>query len=63
MANTDLENQLINDPSTSYWLKTQLMTTQMRDPVDALNDAKALVVALSHRLSVIEQSLSPKEEL
>ncbi|MEH6454677.1 MAG: hypothetical protein V7749_00015 [Cocleimonas sp.] len=50
------EYALACNPSTSYWLKEQFKITKNRDPVDALNDAEALVSALKARLKVLEKS-------
>lgn len=48
----ELEQALQHDPSTSYWLKEQFKVTKERDPVDALNDAEALVSALKARIKL-----------
>lgn len=45
-----LEESIVNDLSASFWLKEQLSNTKRRDPVDALNDAEALVLVLKERL-------------
>lgn len=45
-----LEDSIVNDPGASFWLKEQLSNTKRRDPVDALNDAEALVLVLKERL-------------
>jgi hypothetical protein len=37
---------VLDDPSTSYWLKDALRTALQRDCVDALNDAESLVYLL-----------------
>ena len=34
--------QIIDDPSTSYWLRDALTTSLNRDPVDTLNDIEIL---------------------
>ncbi|HBD2603742.1 hypothetical protein [Enterobacter kobei] len=49
----EFEQALKHDPSTSYWLKEQFEVTKERDPVDALNDAEALVSALKTRLKLL----------
>lgn len=48
----ELEQALQHDPSASYWLKEQFKVTKERDPVDALNDAEALVSALKARIKL-----------
>ncbi|MGK2231132.1 MAG: hypothetical protein ACI92O_000290 [Colwellia sp.] len=53
-----LETTLINDPSTSYWLKQQLQITMTRDPLDGLNDAELLVMVLKFRLDNINKQVS-----
>jgi|TARA_B100001059_G_scaffold22416_1_gene17943 hypothetical protein len=49
----EFEQALKHDPSTSFWLKKQFEATKERDPVDALNDAEALVCALKARLKLL----------
>lgn len=39
--------QLLADPSISYWFKSALRSALTRDPVDALLDAELLVRVLS----------------
>ncbi len=51
----ELEQALQHDPSTSYWLKEQFKVTKERDPVDALNDAEALVSALKSRIKLLAE--------
>jgi hypothetical protein len=53
MIVSEFERSLQTDPSSSFWLKKQLLKSQLRDPVDALRDAENLVVALKHRLALI----------
>lgn len=48
-----LEQEMLNDPSTSFWLKEQIKATKQRDLLDALNDAEALVLVLKSRLALI----------
>ncbi|WP_290573509.1 hypothetical protein [Idiomarina sp.] len=55
MRKGEYEKALINDPSTSYWLKEQFEKTAERDPVDALNDAESLVSALRARLKLLAE--------
>jgi hypothetical protein len=35
-------NKILDDPSASTWLKTQVCTLEVRDPVDAFNDTEIL---------------------
>ncbi len=46
-----LIQQIKNDFAASYWLQHALETALRRDPVDALNDAEILVLALEQRLN------------
>jgi len=55
MLKGEFEQALANDPSTSHWLKEQFEETAERDPVDALNDAEALVSALRTRLELLAE--------
>ncbi|MBD1389456.1 hypothetical protein IC617_08455 [Neiella sp. HB171785] len=59
MKTSEFEQAIAYDPSTSYWLKEQLDVTKQRDPVDALNDAEALVTALKARLTLLTEASSP----
>tara|TARA_Y100001970_G_scaffold294258_1_gene449317 strand:+ start:15202 stop:15393 length:192 start_codon:yes stop_codon:yes gene_type:complete len=56
MKISEFEQAVQFDPSTSYWLKEQLAVTKGRDPVDALNDAEALVTALKGRLVLLTEA-------
>ncbi len=44
---------ILDDPAASFWLKNALRSALDRDPVDALNDAELLVVALKERLDFV----------
>ena len=44
-------NQILNDPSASYWLKDALRSALKRDIVDAANDAQVLAEVLADRCS------------
>ena len=46
--------QILDDPSTSYWLRDALTTSLNRDPVDALNDVDILLEACEKRLADIQ---------
>jgi hypothetical protein len=43
------EKTLISDPTTSIWLREQLLKTRQRDLLDALNDAETLLAVLQAR--------------
>ena len=47
---TPTEQELLNDPSISYWLKGQVQASQSRDCLDALLDAELLVEVLKERV-------------
>lgn len=44
---------ILDDLAASFWLKNALQAALNRDPVDALNDAELLVVALKERLDFV----------
>lgn len=41
--------EVLRDPSASFWLKAALRSALARDPVDAANDAKVLACLLDRR--------------
>jgi hypothetical protein len=41
--------EVLRDPSASFWLKAALRSSLGRDPVDAANDAEALARLLDRR--------------
>ncbi len=43
-------NEIMKDPSASFWLKDALKKAVKRDPVDALNDAQILARILELKL-------------
>ena len=43
-------NDVLSDPSSSFWLKQAVKESLSRDPVDAINDAEVLVAVLQNRL-------------
>lgn len=45
------EHDVANDPSTSYWLKEQIIKSKNRDPVDMLNDIQVLINVLNTRIN------------
>lgn len=50
---TPMCENILDDPAASFWLKNALRSALDRDPVDALNDAEWLVVALKERLDFV----------
>lgn len=50
---TPMCENILDDPAASFWLKNALRSALDRDPVDALNDAEVLVVALKERLDFV----------
>ena len=41
--------EVLRDPSASFWLKAALRSALGRDPVDAVNDAEVLAALLDRR--------------
>ena len=54
MSPNTIAAQILTDPSGSYWLKDAVRSAIDRDPVDALNDAEALVLALRDHLQTVQ---------
>lgn len=44
---------LLKDPSTSFWLRNALIAALSRDPVDAANDAEILARVFDRRCRLI----------
>ena len=44
---------LLKDPSTSFWLRNALTSSLLRDPVDAANDAEVLARVLDHQCRLV----------
>lgn len=55
-AGTKIFEQVLADPSTSFWLRDAVRAMLARDPVDALADAEALASLMKMRL---DASLPP----
>ncbi|MDC5870529.1 hypothetical protein OPW39_17125 [Vibrio europaeus] len=53
MKVSERERELVNDPSTSFWLKEQFELTKKRDLIDALSDAEILVSILKSRVNLL----------
>jgi hypothetical protein len=43
--------QVVNNPSTSFWLRDAIFALSKRDPVDAANDAEFLAQIFAKKLS------------
>jgi hypothetical protein len=41
-----LTRQILNDPSTHFWLKSAIETALTKNPVDAIRDAEILLAIL-----------------
>ena len=41
------------DPSASFWLQRAARDLDQRDPVDAVNDAEALLIATKDKLATL----------
>ena len=48
-----LNKIILNDPSTSNWVKEQIQQLQKRDVVDVLNDLEVLMVYFNGELNVL----------
>jgi hypothetical protein len=46
-------DEVIEDPSSSWWLKESLTRAMIRDPVDALNDSLLLAALLERQMRKI----------
>lgn len=44
---------VMNSPSSSYWLQAALKTAIIRDPVDAMSDAELLYQLLKKRADAV----------
>jgi len=49
MARIYSEEDVLNDPAISFWLKEQIKKTKNRDVLDSLRDAELLVSLLEQR--------------
>lgn len=57
-SDQDIE-AILNDPSTSHWLRDALKTAMLRDPVDVANDAETLAIIFAKRAT--EQTAQAKQ--
>lgn len=48
------DNEILNDPAMSYWLKDAIVKSDDRDICDALNDAEFLVGYLRQKLESVQ---------
>lgn len=46
---------IMADPATSDWLKLQARRLHQRDPVDAIRDAKTLLILAEMRMSDVKR--------
>ncbi|EGQ7973450.1 hypothetical protein I7Z51_002372 [Vibrio parahaemolyticus] len=53
MDTVDYEQEVMNDPSTSYWLREQIEKSKERDILDVLDDTESLVLILKARLNAM----------
>jgi hypothetical protein len=53
--NTKLEQELLDGPCTSYWLKEQIRNLDKRDVLDAMRDAELLAKVANERWQAVER--------
>ena len=51
-------DEILADSTASFWLKNALQSALSRDPLDAVNDAEILVIALRERCNKVFKELS-----
>ena len=51
-------NEILDDRSASIWLKSQVCTLEVRDPVDAFNDTEVLRKLAFLRMETAFRSMS-----
>lgn len=56
------EEQLLKDPSTSFWLKEQIVALNNRDPIDSLHDAEVLLELQKQKVATLEKNISEYHE-
>lgn len=49
-VNIIIEDEIINDPTASFWLKEQINKSLERDPIDMLNDIDTLTAIIKSRI-------------
>lgn len=55
-ASSSIEQAVLGNISTSFWLQQALAASRERDPLDALNDASALHAILAERWLSLEKA-------
>jgi len=53
-----LESELLNNPTTSYWLRDAIIQTGRRDLIDALADAEVLLEVCRARVAALDPNVS-----
>lgn len=48
-------DQIVNDPSASFWLKDAVKSLAKRDPVDSVNDLECLLIVARERLDECQE--------
>ena len=61
MITAKLIDDVLNDPTTSHWLKSALGSALNRDLLDAPNDSEMLFLILSRRLGELFANHEPPE--
>jgi hypothetical protein len=56
------EIDLVNDPSTSFWLRSAIQNIPNRDIVDYLNDVEILLSVLQNQFHSLQEMLSLEPE-
>jgi hypothetical protein len=54
MSPNSIAARIACDPCASYWLRDSVKALLQRDPVDAVNDAEALALAMRDHLKIIQ---------
>lgn len=55
-------SRVLQDPSTSFWLRAALLSCLSRDPVDAANDAEVLALLLNQRCRELLQDFDMEHQ-
>ncbi|MEZ8029235.1 hypothetical protein [Enterovibrio norvegicus] len=59
---TENEQNILNDPSISVWLKQQIQASYERDILDVLNDLEQLQCIMTERLeALLSENARPSE--
>ena len=54
-------NDVLTDPSATFWLKDALRALEKRDPVDAFNDVALIMRIVSARLDALQDQYAKGE--